>query len=78
MSNTINIKLNNGEYEYTFTENGEQLIKRNGEDWRNETGDNFTLAMAMRIEELEEELDIAIQAVEQCGVDYDEVTESLR
>lgn len=52
MSNTINIKLNNGEYEYTF-EDSEQLIKRNGLEWRNETGDNFILAMAMRIEELE-------------------------
>lgn len=57
MSNTINIKLNNGEYEYTFTERGEQQVKRNGLDWRNETGDNFILALAMRIEELEWQLE---------------------
>ena len=72
----INIKLED-KYEYIF-DNGSQLIKRNGEPWRDETGDNFILAMAMRIEELEDELGIAVEAVEQCGVDYDEVTESLR
>lgn len=79
MSDKISIKLNNGKYDYTFNHNtGIQSIKRNGEEWRDVTGDNFILAMAMRIEELEEELDIAVQAIEQCGVDYDEVTESLR
>ena len=77
MSDKIVIKLNEGKYEYVF-ENGVQTIKRHGEDWRNVTGDNFLLAMAMRIDELEKELDISITAVEQCGVDYSEVTESLR
>ncbi|CAH9014745.1 putative coil containing protein [Vibrio phage 495E54-1] len=77
MSNKINIKLDDGKYEYAL-ENGTQIIKRNGEQWRDETGDNFILSMAMRIEELENELNIAVEAIEQCGVDYDEVTESLR
>ena len=77
MSDKIVIKLDEGKYEYVF-ENGVQTIKRHGGDWRNETGDNLILAMAMRIDELEKELDIAITAVEQCGVDYSEVTESLR
>ncbi|CAH9014727.1 putative coil containing protein [Vibrio phage 249E41-1] len=56
MSNKINIKLDDGKYEYTF-ENGTQIIKRNGEQWRDETGDNFLLSMAMRIEELEWKLE---------------------
>lgn len=75
---SIKINLSNGKYEYTFNDNGEQKVKRNGEDWRDVTGDNFILAMAMHIDELEDELEVAIQAIEQCGVDYDEVVESLR
>ena len=55
MSDKIVIELDEGKYEYVF-ENGVQTIKRHGEAWRNETGDNFILAMAMRIEELEKEL----------------------
>lgn len=77
MSDKIVIELDEGNYEYVF-EKGVQTVKRSGEDWRDVTGDNFILAMAMRIEELEKELDIAVSAVEQCGVDYNEVTESLR
>ncbi len=77
MSGKIVIKLEDGKYVYTF-ENGMQSITRHGETWRNETGDGFILAMAHRIQELENELGIAVEAVEQCGVDYDEVTESLR
>tara|TARA_Y100001956_G_scaffold48961_1_gene47603 strand:- start:5067 stop:5300 length:234 start_codon:yes stop_codon:yes gene_type:complete len=77
MSDKIVIELEEGKYEYLF-ENGVQTIRRHGEDLRIETGNSFILAMAMRIDELEKELDIAITAVEQCGVDYSEVTESLR
>lgn len=43
------------EYTYIFdVGNGNQEIYRNGQLWRNETGDNFILAMAQRIEVLEE------------------------
>ena len=77
MDDKIVIKLEDGKYVYTF-ENGMQIITRHGEDFRNETGDNFLLAMAQHIQDLENELGIATEAIEQCGVDYDEITESLR
>jgi hypothetical protein len=48
------LKLQGGKYTYVFDENNSnQEIYRNGLLWRNETGDNFILAMAQRIEELE-------------------------
>lgn len=46
------IKL--GEYTYIFDEQtGNQEIYRNGQLWRNETGDNFILSMAQHIEALQ-------------------------
>ena len=40
------IKLDKYTYEYL---DGKQVIFRNGLLWREETGDNFILAMAMRL-----------------------------
>ncbi|CAH9014815.1 putative Phi92_gp094 [Vibrio phage 424E50-1] len=77
MNDKIVIELEDGKYVYTFID-GIQNVTRNGTDWRNETGDSFLLAMAHCIQDLRDELDIAIEAVEQCGVDYNEVTENLR
>ena len=54
MSNLLEITL--GEYHYTLTEDYKQLITRNGEPWRDETGDNLIYAMAQKISDLEEKL----------------------
>ncbi|WNO47307.1 hypothetical protein [Vibrio phage vB_VibM_10AMN] len=57
MNNNIYIKLNDGKYEYAFNaKEGTQTIERNGQPWRDETGDNLLLAMAQRIDQLEEEV----------------------
>ena len=48
------IELDKYTYEYN---DGKQAIFRNGELWREETGDNFILAMAMRIKELDKQVD---------------------
>jgi len=53
----MRFKLEDGKYEYEFTEDGRQLIKRHGEAWRDETGDGFIYAMACEIENLYEILD---------------------
>ena len=55
MEDRIVIELEDGKYVYTFA-NGMQIITRHGESWRNETGDGFILAMAQRIQDLENEL----------------------
>ena len=53
----MKIELQQGKYIYKFDENsGRQEIYRHGELWRDETGDGFLLAMAQKIEELEDEL----------------------
>ncbi|UZV41236.1 hypothetical protein vBVpaMR16F_170 [Vibrio phage vB_VpaM_R16F] len=57
MNNSIYITLNDGKYEYVFnSKDGTQTIKRNGQPWRDETGDNLLLAMAQRIYQLEDEV----------------------
>jgi len=57
MNNDIYTTLNDGKYEYTFnSKEGSQTIKRNGLPWRDETGDNLLLAMAQRIDQLEDEV----------------------
>ena len=55
MSDKIEISLEDGKYLYTYRE-GIQIVERYREPWRNETGDNFILAMARRIQDLEEAL----------------------
>jgi hypothetical protein len=50
----IKIKLDNGKYEVTVGMNGEAKATRYGEQWRDLTGDNLILFMAMKIEEQEE------------------------
>lgn len=50
-----NFDIELGEYHYYYKD-GKQEITRNDNPWRDETGDNFILAMAMRIQELEDEL----------------------
>ena len=53
----MRIELQQGKYIYEFDEaSGKQEIYRHGELWRHETGDGFLLALAQRIEELEDEL----------------------
>ena len=49
----IQIKLDNGKYEYLFEGNGYQCVFRHGELWRDLTGDGFTLSMAQHVETLE-------------------------
>jgi hypothetical protein len=38
----------------------------------------YAKQMAARVKELEEELDIAVEVIEDSGIDYDEATEHLR
>ena len=53
----MKIELQQGKYIYEFNEtSGRQEIYRHGELWRDETGNGFLLAMAQKIEELENEL----------------------
>ncbi len=53
----IKIELNEGKYVYTFSEKtGVQTVTRNCEVWANETGNNLLLAMAMKIEDLEDKI----------------------
>ena len=54
--NKFEIILDNGKYIYEYRD-GVQTIFRNGEFWRDETGDNLLLAMAMQIKELEMQVD---------------------
>ncbi|UUW39756.1 hypothetical protein VP14_069 [Vibrio phage VPMCC14] len=57
MNNDICTELNDGKYKYYFnSQKGTQIIKRNGQDWRDETGDKLILAMAQRIDQLEDEV----------------------
>lgn len=72
MSNEITIDLLDGKYQYHF-DGGKQTITRHGEAWRDETGDSVLLAMAQRIQELEEELDEVITALDNQGIDLSEV-----
>ena len=76
MDNLLEITL--GEYHYTLTKDYQQLITRNGESWRNETGDNLIYAMAQKINSLEEELGLAVEIIDDSGIDYEEVLEIKR
>ncbi len=51
-----NFTIHLDKYTYEYND-GKQAIFRNGELWREETGDNFILAMAMRIKELQKQVD---------------------
>lgn len=55
------IELDKYTYEYN---DGKQAIFRNGFFWQEATGDKFMLAMAMRIKELEEEVEVLEDKVE--------------
>ena len=51
----MKIKLEESKYTYELDENsGRQRVRRYDGDWDDFTGDNFTLAMAQRIEALQE------------------------
>lgn len=55
----INLNLQNGKYTYVFQDDGQQYALRHGEQWRDLTGDNLTLALGQRIEALEKALKLA-------------------
>lgn len=84
MDNLLEITV--GEYHYTFTENYQQRSTRSGEScreswrrsWRDTSGDNLIYAMAQKINSLEEELGLAVEIIEDSGVDYEEVLEIKR
>jgi len=72
----MKVELENGKYLYIFDEViGSSTVFLNGAIWKDTTGDELLLAMAQRINELEEELDVAINIIEESGVDYSEVVE---
>lgn len=52
----MKIELRKGKYTYIVHADGSNEVLRYGEQWRDTTGDGFILAMAQRIEELEEEI----------------------
>jgi hypothetical protein len=65
----LKIDLENGKYTYVFDEStGRQEVYRHGELWQDETGNGFLLAMAQRIESLEDELDKVIDFMESQGL----------
>ncbi len=55
----LNIELENGKYTVQFDETGKFWALRNGESWRDLTGDKLVLAMAHEIERLRKKLDDA-------------------
>lgn len=64
--NNIIIELEDGKYFYTFdSKTGAQTVTRNGEVWSNETGNNFLLSMAMKIEELEGRIEDCVYVIEE-------------
>ncbi len=73
MSGKKSVKLDNGKYEWVLADNYTSEITRNGEYWRNTTGDNFILAAMQEILDLRKELDKAVDIIEASGVDYDEL-----
>lgn len=68
------IDLMEGKYKYYF-DNGRQYAYRNGEPWREQDllGDNLVYSLAMKIYNLENELENALNIIEESGVDYNEV-----
>lgn len=61
------MKIELGKYTYIFDEKtGVQEVLRHGEPWRKEdlVGDNLALTMAMKIEQLQEELDALIECID--------------
>ena len=76
MDNII-IELEDGKYSYTFdSKTGTQTVTRNGEVWSNETGNNFLLAMAMKIEELSSTINFYEDVLKDNGVEVEELDRS--
>ena len=76
MGNIV-IELEDGKYVYTFSnKTGAQIVTRNGEVWSNETGNNFLLAMAMKIEELSSTINFYEDVLEDSGVEVEELDRS--
>ncbi len=73
------IDLYNGKYTYIF-QNGVQKALRYGEPWREDdlVGDNLVFALACEVNNLQEELDKAIEVIEDSGVEYSEALEAKR
>lgn len=53
----MKIELCNGKYTYVLDDDFRQYALRYGEHWRDLVGDGLVLAMAQRIEDLEEALE---------------------
>lgn len=51
------IKTGEGKYETAVTGEGRITVKRNGSDWRNETGDGYIYSLLSRIDELQDLLE---------------------
>ena len=54
-------EFENGKYTYIF-DNGEQYALRNGEPWRDLTGDKFIYCMAAELETLQAKYDELLEA----------------
>lgn len=79
MSYSYSFDLADGKYTY-ICDNGVQEALRYGKPWRKKdlVGDNLIYSMGAEIQRLREELDLAIHAIENSGVDYEEVVGYLR
>ena len=76
MSDKIFWEDGSGKYGVVF-ENGHLKATRYGEEWRDLAGDNLVLSMLFAIEALDAELAIAIDYIQNSGVDWSEIKERV-
>jgi hypothetical protein len=62
MTNRVTLSPCDGKYTYVRDDKGQRVLLYN-QEWRDLTGDKFALAMAQKIEELEEALRDFVSAV---------------
>lgn len=70
------VEVDNGKYEYVFTDTGESFVNRNGEYWRDTVGDKFIFTMAYELYETREYLDKILDVLQDMPVDIDEILEA--
>ena len=71
MKETIN--LQNGKYTLSHENGLDFKCTRNGEEWRDLTGDSMVLAMFNELMDLYESNALLSEKLEECGVDIEEI-----
>ena len=69
------ILLDNGKYRWVLYDNYASEIFRHGELWKDTCGDKFLLSAMQEILDLREELDAAVECVDNSSVGWDEIRE---